>query len=440
MSIIPTIAVVGRPNVGKSSLLNRIVGRRHAIVDPTPGVTRDRNYSDSVWNGRHFFVVDTGGIDLNDDQPMQECIRDQVEFALEEADSIILVCDSTEGLMPQDKEILDLLRKKCGFKPIFIGVNKADNPNQNTLLNDFYELGSDKLFAISAIHGHGVADLLDAVVEPFPRNAEESSESRLINHIAIVGKPNVGKSSLFNKLLGQKRSIIDDVPGTTRDTIIVSVDRNGKSYCFVDTAGLRRPSSKKDSIEFFSVMRALGAIKRSDLAILVLDASEGKITEQDKRIAGRIIEAGSGCITIWNKWDIVSKDAETWKELEKKTREAFPLLAFAPIISCSAKSGQRVDKVFSLIDEVQDSGKLQIPPDRLKEILFDSLTIQPPPSFRGRQLRLSNLMQLPGPPIIFKVKCSEPEALHFSYQRYLLNQIREESTFNGWPVKLVVRK
>ncbi|RCK81818.1 MAG: ribosome biogenesis GTPase Der [Candidatus Ozemobacter sibiricus] len=442
MPPLPTIAIVGRPNVGKSSLLNRIVGRRHAIVDPTPGVTRDRNYAEATWNGRRFNVVDTGGLDPDDHQPIQQAIRAQVEFALREADAILLTCDSRQGLYPDDRTILDLLRRSCQGKPVYVVVNKIDNPLDDVSLAEFYALGVPRLFPVSALHGHGVADLLDVVVEPFPRQssneADQAEEGP--SRIAIVGKPNVGKSSLFNRLIGQERSIVDDAPGTTRDTIIVSVERGGKTYRFIDTAGLRRPSRQKDSVEFFSVFRTLDTIRKSDLAILVLDASAGEITQQDKRIASRIIEVGSGCLILWNKWDLATHDERAWQRLQAATRQEFPLLEFAPILSCSARTGLRVARVFELIDRILAAGTARIPPDRLKSILFDALTMQPPPPFAGQPVRISSIQQMEGPPVIFRVYTNQPEGVHFSYQRYLLNRLREDTPFEGWPVRLVLRK
>jgi len=445
MANIPTIAIVGRPNVGKSSLLNRIVGYRHAIVDPTPGVTRDRNYAEGRWNGRHFNVIDTGGLDPDDSQPLQKAIRAQVEFALSEADAVILTCDSRQGLFPDDRTILNLLRRKCGPKPVYVAVNKLDNPDNESDLAEFYSLGIDPIYPISTTHGHGVAELLDAVVKPFPREPEANADGEAepddgSSRVPIVGRPNVGKSSLFNRLIGQERTIVDDAPGTTRDTIVFTHERNGKVYRFIDTAGMRRPARQKDSVEFFSGFRTLAAIRKSDIAVLLLDASAGEISQQDKRIASRIIDVGSACVILWNKWDKVENHERTWKTLEKAVRDEFPLLEHAPILACSATTGLRVQKVFESIDQVQESGRLKIPTDRLKSILFDAMIMQPPPSCCGRPVRFSALHQLPGPPIIFKVSCNQPDGVHFSYQRYLLNRIREDTPFDGWPVKLLIKK
>ncbi|MGM0600474.1 MAG: ribosome biogenesis GTPase Der [Candidatus Rifleibacteriota bacterium] len=442
MNALPTIAIVGRPNVGKSSLLNRIVGYRHAIVDPTPGVTRDRNYAEGVWNGRQFNVVDTGGLDPDDSKPLMQAITSQVNFALKEAQAIIFVCDGKAGLVPDDKAILNLLRRKWSGQPLFVCINKLDNPDDEAALAEFYEFGIDKLYQVSAVHGHGAADLLDDVVENFEQNWDGKEKSRHTNleRIAIVGKPNVGKSSIFNKLTGEDRSIVDNVPGTTRDTILKRFIHNGKTYNFIDTAGLRRPDRSKDDVEKYSVYRTLGAIKNTDLVILVLDASEGKITNQDKRIAGRVIDSGAGCIIVWNKWDIAEADERKWNQLIKHTRNEFPLLAFAPMLSTSAETGMRINRLFSLIDRVQKAGRRTIPPERLKTILYDAVTIQPPPTCRGKELKLYSLLQFAGPPIVFKLKASEPKGVHFSYQRYILNHIRQEEVFEGWPIKLVVRK
>ncbi|HNX75730.1 MAG TPA: ribosome biogenesis GTPase Der [Candidatus Rifleibacterium sp.] len=439
MESIPTIAIIGRPNVGKSSLMNRIVGYRHAIVDPTPGVTRDRNYAESTWNGRRFNLVDTGGLDPDDSQALMTSIRQQVDFALREAEAIIFVCDGRAGLAPDDKQILNFLRKNWSAHPMFVAINKLDNANDESQLAEFYELGIAPLYPVSAVHGHGVADLLDVIVKQMPVNdtGEEEKRGIELERIAIVGKPNVGKSMLFNRLIGQNRSIVDNVAGTTRDTILFKFQRGEKTYNFIDTAGLRRPDREKDDVEQYSVYRTLGAIKNTDLAILVMDASEGCITYQDKRIAGRIIDSGAGCIIIWNKWDIASHDEHFWAKLTKETRDAFPLLEFAPMIATSGKTGLRVNKLFDLIDHIQETGHRRISNEILKSILYDAVTIQPPPAFKGRELKLNSLIQLEGPPIVFKLKCSEPKGVHFSYQRYLLNHLRQEETFEGWPMKLI---
>lgn len=445
MKFIPTIAIVGRPNVGKSSLLNRIVGYRHAIVDTISGVTRDRNYAEGEWNARKFNIVDTGGLEPEDDQPLMKSIKAQVDFALKEADAIVFLCDGQAGLVPDDKTILNLLRRQWSDRPLFVAVNKLDDPQNELLIAEFYEMGNDQLYQISAMHGHGTADLLDDIVANFARNIdpgqeEEKYETSGLERIAIVGKPNVGKSSLFNLILGEDRSIVDDVPGTTRDTITVKHERAGKIYHFIDTAGLRRPDREKDSVERYSVYRSLGAIKKTDIAVLVMDASEGEISNQDKRIAGRIIDSGAGCIIVWNKWDTGKQGHGFWNKLMQHTREEFPLLAFAPMLSTSAKTGLRVSKLFELIDKVQEVGKRRIAPERLKTILYDAATIHPPPPYRGRELRMNSLIQLSGPPIIFKLRCSEPKGVHFSYQRYLLNHIKQEEPFEGWPIKLITGK
>ncbi|MBI3037636.1 ribosome biogenesis GTPase Der [bacterium] len=438
MSQDPVVAIVGRPNVGKSALLNRIVGYRHAIVDPTPGVTRDRNYAIAAWNGRRFQVIDTGGLDSQNKKPIQKAIHEQVDFALSESDAVILVCDSKDGLTSPDIDVLKLLRKNYQH-PVYVCINKMDDPSKEDSLYDFCSLGIKELFPVSAFHGHGVADLLDAVVASFPLESHTQDLVSAERRLAIVGKPNVGKSSLFNKLIGQNRSIVDDAPGTTRDSITVSIEKTGKTYSFIDTAGLRRPARNKESVENFSVQRALKSIKESDIAVLVLDSSEREISEQDKRIATRIREAGSACIVVWNKWDVLEKDKEVWDSFCRLTRSELKLFDFAPILSCSAKTGLRVSKLFELIDQVQEAGDHRIPIERLKEILFEAMTIQPPPQFRGKPLVLKNLSQLNGPGIQFKIKCSEPKSLHFSYQRYILNQIRQEFDFIGWPLRIIVR-
>ncbi len=446
MDSLPVIAIVGRPNVGKSSLMNRLVGYRHAIVDPTPGVTRDRNYAEATWNRRKFNVVDTGGLEPDNTKSLMTSIKSQVNFALQEANAIIFVCDGQAGLVPDDKQIYNFLRKRWSGRPLFVCVNKLDNTqeSEDIQLSEFFEFGAENLYPISAIHGHGVADMLDDLVEILPVNAdpknqakEEDDDDKALERIAIVGKPNVGKSALFNALIGEDRSIVDNVEGTTRDTILYHLDREGKRYSFIDTAGLRRPDATKDDVETYSAYRTLGTIKRTDLAILVLDASREGITHQDKRIAGKIIESGAGCIIVWNKWDIANPDEHRWDELKKQTREEFPLLEFAPMIAISAKTGLRLNKLFDTIDHVQEVGRRRIPDEILKSILYDAVTIQPPPAYKGKELKIKSIEQYDGPPIIFKVRCNEPKGLHFSYQRYLLNHIRQEETFEGWPVKIV---
>lgn len=438
-----TVAIVGRPNVGKSSLMNRIVGKRHAIVDSISGVTRDRNYATAVWNARVFNLVDTGGLDLDDSQSLMRSIRHQAEFAIEEADAIIFLCDGEAGLVPDDKQIFNYLRKIAADMPLYAAVNKLDSISHSTevMLADFYELGADKLYAVSALHGNGVADLLDDITEPMERNLDKYDEKKqppAMERIAIVGRPNVGKSLLFNKLIRNERSIVDDVPGVTRDTILYEHKRNGKTYTFIDTAGLRRPNKKKDTVEFVSALKTQDVIESTDISILVLDASSPAITMQDKRIAGKIVETNSACIIVWNKWDLFTAGQARWDELIKETREAFPQLSFAPIVSASAMSGLRVDRLYNLIDMVRENGRKRISDAILKEILFEAVTIQPPPSYKGREMRLFKLFQKPGPPIVFRLKASAPKGVHFSYQRYLLNHIMQEEAFEGWPVKLEV--
>ncbi len=443
MDSLPVIAIVGRPNVGKSSLMNRLVGYRHAIVDSTPGVTRDRNYAEATWNRRKFNVIDTGGLEPDNTKSLMTSIKTQVEFALQEADAVIFVCDGQAGLVPDDKQIYNFLRKRWSGRPLYVCVNKLDNSNESEdiQLAEFYEFGAEHMYAISAVHGHGVADMLDDLVSILPINDDPKDQNeeddKALERIAIVGKPNVGKSALFNALIGQDRSIVDNVEGTTRDTILFHLDRNGKRYSFIDTAGLRRPDAKKDDVETYSAYRTLGTIKRTDLVILVLDASREGITHQDKRIAGKVIESGCGCIIVWNKWDVAKRDEHYWAELIKQTREEFPLLEFAPMIATSAKTGLHLQKLFDTIDHVQEVGRRRIPDDVLKSILYDAVTIQPPPGYKGKELKIKSIEQYDGPPVIFKVRCSEPKGLHFSYQRYLLNHIRQEETFEGWPVKIV---
>ena len=445
MAMRPVVALVGRPNTGKSSLFNRIVGRPHAIVEPTPGVTRDRNYASGLWNGRAFDLIDTGGLDPENRSPIQEAIDEQVECALEEAQAVVLLADVREGVNTLDREIWGRLRRSF-HGPLFLAVNKVDHPDMEAGAYEFYGLGPEEIYPVSAVHGLGVAELLDAVVAalPAPDPAAESAAEAGDDEprIAIVGKPNVGKSSLFNRLLGQRRAIVDDVPGTTRDALTVDCVRAGKTYRFVDTAGLRRPSRRKDNVERFSVLRTLSAIRRTDIAVLVLDAGEVRpdelftLSEQDKRIAGAVRDAQAGCIILWNKWDLVAKEARTWEKLVTDTRRELNLLEHAPVLNCSARSGQRVDRLFAALDEVIAAGRTRLQPERLAELLYEATVIQPPPSHLGRAIRFGALTQLPGPGILFRLQVSEPKGVHFSYQRYLLNRLRQEGGFAGWPMRL----
>jgi len=432
----PIVAIVGRPNVGKSTLFNRLSETRKVIVIDQPGATRDRNYANSTWNGKTFMIIDTGGFEPVTSERMLIQMREQTNLAIEEADAIIFLMDGREGLTPADIEITQALRKTK--KAVFYTVNKVDNVRQEDLALDFYRLGVDRLYSISSQHGLGVGDLLDDVVEHLPEiSAEEEKEERI--RIAVIGKPNVGKSSLINKILGYERTIVNPTPGTTRDAVDTAFDLDGRKYLFIDTAGIRKKSKVSLRLEKYSVIEAIKTLNRCDIALMMVDAQEG-VTDQDTKIAGLAYERGVACIIILNKWDLIEKDNSTIGTHVQHVKDTLKYLDFAPIISISALSGQRVPKIFDLINAVYDQYAQRVSTSLLNTKLGEFTAKLPPPRYRGRPNKIIYATQISVKPPTFVFFVREPKAVHFSYERYLSNRIHEELGFEHTPVRLIFRK
>ncbi len=434
----PIIAIVGRPNVGKSTLFNKLIGERRAIIEDTPGVTRDRIYGEGEWCGKPFVVIDTGGIEPKTNDIILKQMRMQAQIAIETADVIIFMCDIRAGLVADDREIAVML-KKSG-KPVVVAVNKADSIGAVPLeFYEFYELGFEKdPVAISSVHGSGTGDLLDAVFEELPENADGDDADDSIK-VAVIGKPNAGKSSLINKLLGEERLIVSDIAGTTRDAIDTQVECEYGKYTFIDTAGLRRKARVEDVIEKYSVLRAHTAVERADVCLLVIDAKEG-ITEQDEHIAGIAHEAGKACIIVVNKWDAVEKDNDSVNEFTKKIYNALSYMTYAPILFVSALTGQRLQKLFEHINYVNEQAKLRISTGMLNDMLGDATAKVQPPSDKGKRLKIYYMTQASVAPPTFIIFANSIELFHFSYQRYIENCIRETFGFRGTPIRIVIRE
>ena len=434
---LPLVAIVGRPNVGKSMLFNKLTGRRTAIVEDTPGVTRDRIYGRCDWNGRDFRIVDTGGIEPSTRSEMLQFMRRQAEIAIETADVIILVVDVKVGMTAADQEVANmLLRSK---KPVCLAVNKCDSVGPtNPDVYEFYALGLGEPIEVSAIHGHGTGDLLDFCVEHFPPEGEDDEEDDVI-HVAIVGKPNVGKSSLLNRILGTERTIVSDVAGTTRDAIDSYFENEYGKYCFIDTAGMRRKSKVDDAIEKYSNMRTINAIDRCDVCLILIDANEG-VTEQDTKIAGLAHEAGKACVIVANKWDTVEKETKTMDEKTADIRRDLSYMTYAPIVFLSALTGQRVGKLFEVINTVNENAALRITTGMLNNILEDATARVQPPSDKGRRLKIYYMTQVGVKPPHFVIFCNDARLFHFSYQRYLENQLRAVFGLSGTPIRLTIRQ
>ncbi|WP_100331430.1 ribosome biogenesis GTPase Der [Bacillus xiapuensis] len=430
----PVVAIVGRPNVGKSTIFNRIVGERVSIVEDIPGVTRDRIYSTGEWLNHEFNLIDTGGIDLGD-EPFLEQIRQQAEIAIEEADVIIFITSGREGVTSADEEVAKILYRSK--KPVVLAVNKVDNPEMRADIYDFYALGFGEPFPISGAHGIGLGDMLDAVVEHFPKTEEEEYEPDVIK-FSLIGRPNVGKSSLVNALLGEERVIVSDVAGTTRDATDSSYTYEGQEYVIIDTAGMRKKGKVYETTEKYSVLRALKAIERSDVVLVVINAEEG-IREQDKHIAGYAHEAGRAVIIVVNKWDAVEKDEKTMKDFEQKIRSHFLFLDYAPIVFVSAKTKKRVHQVLPLINMASESHSLRIQSSVLNDVIMDAVAMNPAPSDKGRRLRIYYATQVAVKPPAFVFFVNEPELMHFSYERFLQNRIREAFGFEGTPIRILSR-
>ena len=434
----PLVAIVGRPNVGKSMLFNKLTGQRTSIVEDTPGVTRDRIYGTCEWCGRTFSLVDTGGIEPGTDSDMLKFMRRQAEIGIELADAIIMVTDVRSGVTAADEDVATMLRKSG--KPVALAVNKCDSVGPtNPDVYEFYGLGIGDLFETSAVHGHGTGDLLDWVLANIPEDSGEEEDCDLIK-VAIVGKPNVGKSSLLNRILGEERVIVSNVAGTTRDAIDSYFENDTGKYCFIDTAGMRRKSKVDDAIEKYSNMRSISAIDRADVCLILVDANEG-VTEQDTKIAGLVHEAGKAAVIVVNKWDAVEdKETNTMRDMETQVRQGLSYMLYAPVVFLSALTGQRVDKLFQVIQDVYAQNTKRITTGALNSVLADATARVQPPTDKGRRLKIYYMTQASTKPPHFVIFCNDARLFHFSYQRYLENQIREVFGLQGTPVRITIRQ
>ena len=433
----PLVAIVGRPNVGKSLLFNRLAGKRLSIVEDTPGVTRDRLYAPCEWMGRKFDIVDTGGIEPNTDDEILLFMREQAMLAIDSADVIVMVAEIGTGITAADQEVAGMLLRSG--KPVVLAVNKMDaiGPNDPGIY-EFYNLGLGDPIALSAVHGHGTGDLLDACVAHFPPPEEEEEDDGRIR-VAVIGKPNVGKSSLINQITGEKRVIVADMPGTTRDAVDTPVDNRSGSYLFIDTAGIRRKSRVNDRVERFSVLRAQLAVERSDVCLIMLDAREG-VTEQDTKIAGLAHEAGKASIIVVNKWDLVEKQTNTMDEMRRQIKRDLSFMDYAPVVFISCLTGQRTGRIFDMINAVNEQASLRISTGKLNNLLADAQARQQPPTDKGRRLKVFYMTQTGVKPPHFVIFCNSRELFHFSYQRYIENRIRATFGLEGTPVKLTIRQ
>ena len=434
----PIVAIVGRPNVGKSMLFNKLIGKRLSIVEDTPGVTRDRIYGETDWNGRAFTLIDTGGIEPRTDSQILEFMRSQAQIAIDHANVIIFLTDIKTGLTASDQEVASMLLRSR--KPIVLAVNKMDSTGSvNPDFYEFYNLGMGDPIAVSAIHGHGTGDLLDACVQYFPPEDEEEEEEEDAIKVAVIGKPNAGKSSLVNRILGEERVIVSNVAGTTRDAIDSRFENDKGKFVFIDTAGMRKRSKVDEDIEKYSVLRATMAIERADVCLIMIDAMEG-VTEQDTKVAGLAHEAGKASIIVINKWDLVEKDGKTMDRMREEVRQSLLFMSYAPILFISAKTGQRVDRLFELIDYVSNQATTRITTGMLNNVLADAQTRVQPPSDKGRRLKIYYMTQVGVKPPHFVVFCNDARLFHFSYQRYLENCIRNTFGLEGTPIILSIRQ
>ena len=434
----PIVAIVGRPNVGKSTLFNKLIGERRSIVEDIPGVTRDRIYAEAEWNDHKFIVIDTGGIEPKSDDTILKQMRNQAEMAIASASVIIFMCDIRAGLLADDRDIAIML-KRSG-KPIVVAVNKVDRVGDVPYeFYEFYELGFDREpIAISSLHGSGTGDLLDAVIEECRFPEDEQDEEGIIN-VAVIGKPNAGKSSIVNRMCGEERVIVSDIAGTTRDAVDTRVENEQGVFNFIDTAGIRRHSKVEDRIEKFSVLRANMAVERADVCLLMIDARDG-VTEQDERIAGIAHEAGKAVIIVINKWDLIEKDNSTVNSFTKEIRTALSYMPYAPIIFVSALTGQRVSQIYGMITNVYNEARKRITTGMLNDLLNDATTRVQPPSDKGRRLKIYYMTQTSVAPPTFVIFCNSEELFHFSYRRYLENCLRDTFGFDGTPIRIVVRQ
>ncbi|EAE1201412.1 TPA_asm: ribosome biogenesis GTPase Der [Listeria monocytogenes] len=431
----PVVAIVGRPNVGKSTIFNRIVGERVSIVEDVPGVTRDRIYNSAEWLGKEFNIIDTGGIDLSD-EPFLEQIRAQAEIAIDEADVIIFITNGREGVTDADEQVAKILYRSN--KPIVLAINKVDNPEMRDQIYDFYSLGFGEPYPISGSHGLGLGDMLDAVRAHFPKEEEEEYPDDTVK-FSLIGRPNVGKSSILNALLGEDRVIVSDIAGTTRDAIDTTYTFDGQDYVMIDTAGMRKRGKVYESTEKYSVLRAMRAIERSDVVLVVINAEEG-IREQDKRIAGYAHDAGRAIIIVVNKWDAINKDEKTINVWTEDIREQFQFLSYAPIVFVSAKTKQRLNNLFPLINQVSDNHSLRVQSSMLNDVISDAVAMNPSPMDKGKRLKIFYTTQVAVKPPTFVVFVNDPELMHFSYERFLENRFREAFPFEGTPIRVIARK
>lgn len=433
----PIVAIVGRPNVGKSTLFNIFANSRISIVEDTPGVTRDRLYAEGDWLDNQFMMVDTGGIEIMNSDAIAVSIRQQAEIAIKEADVILFVCDARSGIVQEDADVARILRKSG--KPIVLAVNKADSPKQELNVYEFYNLGLGEPFPISAANHLGIGDLLDAVVAKFPQNKAgvfDNDEDQI--KVALIGRPNVGKSSIFNSLVGQERSIVSDVAGTTRDAIDTPVVRNGQKYLFIDTAGMRRKGKIDEPIEKYSIIRSLRAVDRSDVVLMVIDAVDG-VTEQDKKIAGYAYEAGKGIVIVVNKWDAYEKDENSTLRYTENLRKELIFMQYAPVVYVSALTKQRIHRLPEVINYVAEQNAMRVATSVLNQVIADAVAINPPPTEKGQRLKILYATQVKIKPPTFVIFVNEPEIMHFSYQRYLENKLREAFGFEGTPLSMIIR-
>ena len=433
----PVVAIVGRPNVGKSTLFNKLVGARLSIVDDKPGVTRDRIYGDCEWLGHRFLLVDTGGIEPRADDVILSQMRAQANIAIATADVIVLVTDLRSGVVATDQDVANMLQKSG--KPVILCVNKCDSVGApDPEFYEFYNLGMGDPIAVSAVHGHGTGDLLDAVIAYFPPESEEEEEDDTIK-VAVIGKPNVGKSSLINRISGQERAIVSDIAGTTRDATDTRIENQYGKFTFIDTAGIRRKSKVTDAIEKYSIIRARTAVERANVCVIMIDATEG-FTEQDSKVAGIALDQGKGCIVVVNKWDAVEKDGNTMREYKEKLAVDFAFMKFAPFVFISAKTGQRVDRLFEQIAYVYAQSTMRISTGKLNEILGAATARVHPPTDKGKRLKIYYMTQASVCPPTFVFFVNNAQLFHFSYQRYLENQIREVFGLEGTPVRFIIRE
>ena len=433
----PTVAIIGKPNVGKSTFFNYIVGSRISIVEDTPGVTRDRVYAETNWRGRNFTVVDTAGIEPESDDTIISQMREQAKIAIDIADVILFLTDVKQGVTAADQEIAIMLKKSK--KPVVLVCNKADNMSRDrNEIYEFYNLGMGEPYPVSAANALGIGDVLDALYENFPEKSDDEDDDGRIK-VAVIGKPNVGKSSLINKILGENRTIVSNIAGTTRDAIDTEYENEYGKYVLIDTAGIRRKSKVSESIEKFSIMRTLLAIERADVCLMMIDANEG-VTDQDAKIAGEAHEAGKGIIIVVNKWDEYEKETGTLEKYKKDIYAKLSYLSYAPVIFISAKTGQRVDKLFNMINNVAEQNAMRVSTATLNQVINEAIAIVQPPTDKGKRLKIFYMTQASTKPPTFVVFVNDKQLFHFSYERYLVNQLRKEFVLTGTPIRIIVRE